>query len=168
MLQAFVATPPCAVCGRPAAHIELVAPGAPPANWQRWSSQQRDAYNAARQRHDDQQWWLLFSGIEAGNGSGRPVDLAEAERLTNAFAQPYRYAAVASADFYDDAGFCGECDAPYCYHHWTCRAPDTGNALEATARASTRTGGPMMCEAEDRIPAAGSAGPKKTSRDDSL
>ncbi|MEV7331365.1 hypothetical protein [Micromonospora sp. NPDC093244] len=118
MLQAFVAEPPCAVCGRPAAHVELVAPGARPADWQRWSPQQRDAYNAARQRHDDQQWWLLFSGIVAGNGSGRPVDLAEAQRIANAFAQPYRYAAVTSAGFYDDAGFCGECDAPYCYHHW--------------------------------------------------
>ena len=20
--------------------------------------------------------------------------------------------------FYDDAGFCQDCDAPYCYHHW--------------------------------------------------
>ncbi|MEO3772155.1 hypothetical protein [Micromonospora sp. B9E7] len=118
MLQAFVAEPPCAVCGRPAAHVELVAPASQPADWQRWSPQQRDAYNAARQRHDDQQWWLLFSGIEAGNGSGRPVDLAEAQRIANAFTQPYRYAAVASAGFYDDAGFCGQCDAPYCYHHW--------------------------------------------------
>ncbi|WFF00206.1 hypothetical protein [Micromonospora sp. WMMD964] len=118
MLHAFVAEPPCAVCGRPAAHVELVAPASQPADLHRWSPQQRDAYNAARRCHDDQQWWLVFSGIVAGNGSGRPVDPAEAQRIADAFTRPYRYAAVTSAGFYDDAGFCGQCDAPYCYHHW--------------------------------------------------
>ncbi|MGW3890507.1 hypothetical protein ACWD69_17615 [Micromonospora chokoriensis] len=118
MLHAFVAEPSCAVCGRSAAHVELVAPASRPVDWQRWSPAQRDAYTAARQHHDGQQWWLVFSGIVAGNGSGRPVDLAEAQRIADAFTQPYRYAAVTSAGFYDDAGFCGQCDAPYCYHHW--------------------------------------------------
>ncbi|MFE0529856.1 hypothetical protein ACFW0V_19890 [Micromonospora parva] len=118
MLQAFVTEPPCAVCGRPAAHIELVAPNSQPTDWQRWSPPQRDAYTAARQRHSGQQWWLLFSGIVAGDGSGRPVDPAEAQRIADAFTRPYRYTAVTSAGFYDDAGFCGHCDAPYCYHHW--------------------------------------------------
>ncbi|MEU8419615.1 hypothetical protein AB0C15_01900 [Micromonospora sp. NPDC048835] len=118
MLQAFVAEPPCAVCGRATAHLELVAPASQPVSWQRWSPAQRDAYSAARQRHDGQQWWLLFSGIVAGNGLGRPVDPAEAQRIADAFAKPYRYVAVTTAGFYDDAGFCGQCDAPYCSQHW--------------------------------------------------
>jgi hypothetical protein len=117
VVQAFVAEPQCAVCGRPGARVELVAPGARPADWQHWSEAQRDAYHAARQRHD-QQWWLLFSGIVAGNGLGRPAEPAEAERVADAFVTPYRYAAVTSAGFYDDAGFCGPCDAPYCHQHW--------------------------------------------------
>jgi hypothetical protein len=25
---------------------------------------------------------------------------------------------VHTAGFYDDAGFCRDCDAPYCYRHW--------------------------------------------------
>jgi hypothetical protein len=25
---------------------------------------------------------------------------------------------VHAAGFYDDAGFCQSCDAPYCYRHW--------------------------------------------------
>ncbi|MGN9920262.1 hypothetical protein [Micromonospora palomenae] len=118
MLQAFVAEPRCAVCGQPASHVELVRRGAKPAGWQQWSPHQRDAFDAARQRHGDQQWWLLFSGIEAGNGYGRPVDPAEAARIAAAFAEPYRYTQVRTAGFYDDAGFCGPCDAPYCHQHW--------------------------------------------------
>ena len=29
-----------------------------------------------------------------------------------------RFAQVRTAGFYDDAGFCQDCDAPYCYQHW--------------------------------------------------
>ncbi|MBQ1034832.1 MULTISPECIES: hypothetical protein [Micromonospora] len=118
MVQAFAAHPPCAVCGRPATHVELVAPGAKPADWADRSAQERDVFDAARQRHGDQQWWLIFSGIEAGNGTGDPVDLARATRIAAAFTEPYRFAAVTTAGFYDDAGFCGPCDAPYCHRHW--------------------------------------------------
>ncbi|MEV4481853.1 hypothetical protein [Micromonospora coxensis] len=118
MPRAFVADPPCAMCGRPSSHVELVAPGAKPADWQRWPPQRRDAYDTARQRHGDQQWWLLFSGVVAGNGHGQPVDLAQATRIASAFAEPYRYTLVRTAGFYDDAGFCGPCDAPYCQQHW--------------------------------------------------
>ncbi|WP_433534447.1 hypothetical protein ACQPZK_19940 [Micromonospora sp. CA-249363] len=118
MPQGFVAEPSCAVCGRPSAHIEIVAPAAQPESWQRWRPSQRDAFTAARQPHGGEQWWLLYAGIVAGNGSGRPVDPAEAHRIADAFIKPYRYAAVTTAGFYDDAGFCERCDAPFCFHHW--------------------------------------------------
>ena len=134
MLQAFVAEPPCAVCGRAATRVELVAPDGLPADWPQWSSQQRDTFDAGRQRHADQQWWLLFSGIEAGNGTGKPVDPAQAERIAAAFAEPYRYAAVATAGFYDDAGFCGHCDAAYCYHHWNVSSTGYGTCPHGHGR----------------------------------
>jgi hypothetical protein len=131
MLQAFVANPRCAVCGRPASRVELVAPGAKPADWQQWAPQQRASFDAARQRHGDQQWWLLFSGIEAGNGYGGPVELAEATRIAAAFAEPYRYTLVRTAGFYDDAGFCGLCDAPYCHRHWNVSGSGYGTCPRA-------------------------------------
>ncbi|MEV1015635.1 MULTISPECIES: hypothetical protein [unclassified Micromonospora] len=118
MSEAFVAEPPCAVCERPATRVELVAPDGQPVEWQRWSSAQRDAYAAARERHTGQRWWLLYSGVAAGNGLGRPADPAEAQRIVDAFTPPYRYAAVTTAGFYDDAGLCARCDVPYCSHHW--------------------------------------------------
>ncbi|NJP35852.1 hypothetical protein [Micromonospora thermarum] len=98
--------------------MELVPPGAKPSGWQHWTPQGRDVFDAARLRHGDQRWWLLFSGIEAGNGYGNPVEPAEATRIAGAFAEPYRYAMVRTAGFHDDAGFCGPCDAPYCHRHW--------------------------------------------------
>ncbi len=38
MATAMVVTPPCAVCGTPAARIELMAPGHFPAEWEQWPS----------------------------------------------------------------------------------------------------------------------------------
>jgi hypothetical protein len=35
-----------------------------------------------------------------------------------AFAEPYTFAKVHTAGLWDDAGFCEECDAAYCYAHW--------------------------------------------------
>ncbi|MEH1016263.1 hypothetical protein V6U90_24540 [Micromonospora sp. CPCC 206060] len=118
MLQAFSADPPCAMCGQTASHVELVPPHAKPVTWQHWSPQERRTFEAARQRRGPQQWWLLYSGIERGNGSGDPVDEARALRIVAAFTEPYCYSAVTTAGFYDDAGFCGQCDAPYCHRHW--------------------------------------------------
>ena len=35
-----------------------------------------------------------------------------------AFRPPLSFAQVRNAGFYDDAGFCQDCDTPYCYRHW--------------------------------------------------
>ena len=48
----------------------------------------------------------------------RPGDASRAGRIAEAFRQPWSYAQVHTAGFHDDAGFCGECDAAYCYRHW--------------------------------------------------
>ena len=47
---------------------------------------------------------------------------------------------VRNAGFYDDAGFCQDCDAPYCYRHWHVSEGGYGYSPAATARAWIRTG----------------------------
>ena len=64
------------------------------------------------------QWYLIVEGVAAGNGSGSPVGAGEAGRIARAFRPPLCFDRVRTAGFYDDAGFCGDCGAPYCARHW--------------------------------------------------
>ena len=91
--------PACAACGRPASRIELVP--------------------------DDAGGWVLRYSGPAASGEG-PVDAARADLITAAFRPPHRFAAVHAAGFYDDAGFCGDCDTPYCATHWHLSATGYG------------------------------------------
>jgi hypothetical protein len=96
--------------------VELVAPGQVPAEWEQWKAERREAFGKYR---DSDRWRLLFEGVAAGNGwVGDAIETARAERIEAAFREPYTYAQVHTAGFYDDAGFCEECDAAYCYRHW--------------------------------------------------
>jgi hypothetical protein len=115
MAQAMVVTPPCAVCGTPSARVELVAPGCLPAEWEQWPRTVQDS--TGRQRQPGQ-WYLLFQGVASGNGYGDPVDASQAGRIAEAFRPPLHFGQVHRAGLYDDAGFCQDCDAPYCYQHW--------------------------------------------------
>jgi hypothetical protein len=115
MAQAMVVAPPCAECGAPSARIELVAPGELPAQWEQWPSTVQGSISRGR---EPGQWYLLFKGIAAYNGYGDPIDASCAGRIAQAFRPPLRFAQVHTAGFYDDAGFCQDCDAPYCYQHW--------------------------------------------------
>ena len=71
-----------------------------------------------------------------GRPPGPPLG---AGRIVQAFRPPLRFAQVRTAGFYDDAGFCQDCDAPYCYQHW--RVSDTGYGYcpHGHARTWTRT-----------------------------
>jgi hypothetical protein len=114
--EAIVAAPPCAECGNPSTRIELVAPGQLPAEWDTWPSQRQDLF---RQHREPDRWRLIFKGVATENGYlGDPIDADQTGRITQAFRPPLRFAQVHSAGFYDDAGFCQDCDAPYCYRHW--------------------------------------------------
>lgn len=115
MAEAMVVTPPCAACEAPATRIELVAPGQLPAQWAQWPRAARDSFGRHR---GPGQWYLIVDGVAAGNGYGNPVEAGEAGRIAWAFRPPLRFDRVAMAGFYDDAGFCEDCDAPYCYRHW--------------------------------------------------
>lgn len=112
----MVAVPPCAVCGSPSAHVELVPPRQLPADWDQWNDEHQCAYE---RRRDPDRWHLLFEGVTAGNRwGGDPIEDDLAERIAEAFREPWAYTKVHAAGFHDDAGFCGTCDAAYCYQHW--------------------------------------------------
>jgi hypothetical protein len=115
LARPMLVAPPCAVCRTAASRIELVAPGQFPAEWDQWRSTVQDSILRQRQPW---QWWLLFKGTATGNGYGDPIDASRAGRIAQAFQLPLGFAQVHTAGFYDDAGFCEDCDAPYCYHCW--------------------------------------------------
>lgn len=115
MAEPVVVTPPCAACGTPSARVELVAPGQLPAQWNQWPS---TAQASISRQREPGQWYLLVTGPAAGNGYGDPIDISRAGQIAWAFRSPLRFAQVHEAGFYDDAGFCPACDAPYCYRHW--------------------------------------------------
>ena len=115
LAQAMVVTPPCVACGVPASRIELVAPGQVPARWEHWP---RTVQDSLLQHRGPGQWYLILDGVATSNGYGNPVQAGEAGPIAQAFQPPLRYDQVATAGFYDDAGFCQDCDAPYCNRHW--------------------------------------------------
>ena len=109
MAQPMVVTPPCAVCGIPSARVELVAPGHLPAEWKQWP---RTVQASIQRQRQPGQRYLLFKGVAAYNGYGDPIDASRAGQIAQAFRPPLRFAQVHTAGFYDDAGFCQDCDAP--------------------------------------------------------
>jgi hypothetical protein len=115
MAKPLVVTPLCAECGTSSVRVELVAPGQLPAEWEQWPSTVKNSI--VRQRETGQ-WYLLFKGVATYNGYGDPIDASRAGQIAQAFRPPLCFAQVHTAGFYDDAGFCQDCDAPYCYRHW--------------------------------------------------
>jgi len=102
--------------------VEIVAPGQVPAEWELWKAGRRQAFG---ERRDPGRWCLLFEGVAAGNGwAGDAIEAVRAELIGVAVEEPYKYAQVHAAGFYDDAGFCERCDAVYRYRHW--RVSETG------------------------------------------
>ena len=115
MAAAMVVTPLCAICGTPSSRVEVFAPGHWPAGWDQWPSSVRDII--VRQREPGQ-WYLRLKGVATENGYGDPIDAGQAGQIAQAFRPPVSFAQVHTAGLYDDAGFCEDCDAPYCYRHW--------------------------------------------------
>jgi hypothetical protein len=111
----FVVQPACSVCGEPSSRLELVAPADRPTGWEQWSLSRQTAFTDNRPAGS---WWMLFNGVVAGNGSGDQCAPVKAERLIAILSQPLTYDAVHSAGFYDDLGFCRDCDVAYCANHW--------------------------------------------------
>ena len=96
----------------PSARVEVVAPGLVARRMEAGPCAAR-AGAAARPG----QWYLLVKGVATCNGYGDPIDATRAGQIAWASGLPV-FAQVHTAGFYDDAGFCPDCDAPYCYRHW--------------------------------------------------
>jgi hypothetical protein len=139
MAKVRVVAPPCAVCGTPSARVELVAPGQVPIEWEQWPSTAQDSIV---RRREPGQWYLLFKGVATYNGYGDPIDASRAGQIAQAFRPPLCFAQVHTAGFYDDAGFCQDCDAPTATATGRCPRAATVTVPAAMARASTRTGRP--------------------------
>ena len=76
LLRALVAELRCRVCDSIAARVEVVAPGQPPAEWETWEPLRQRTVLKFR---DSNEWYLLFEGVEAGNGwVGDPIDVERA------------------------------------------------------------------------------------------
>lgn len=93
-IQRVPLSPPCAVCGGPAAHVELV--------------------------EDAEGWLLVFVGT-AGNGTppgGDRITAEKARALQDALTPPYEPATIRAAGFSDDFGYCSACESFYCATHW--------------------------------------------------
>jgi hypothetical protein len=122
-------------------------PGHLPAEWDQWPSRVHDSI--IRQREPGQ-WYLLFKGVAAYNGYGDPIDTSRAGRIAQAFRPPLCFAQVHTAAFYDDAGFCQDCDAPYCYRHWHVSKNGYGYCPRRPARAWIHIGRPPQLERPPR------------------
>ena len=104
--QRYIQTfkPKCAVCGTPSAHIDLTAKDGRP--------------------------HLKYSSLGGENGSGDEITAERAQAIITAFTPPYDPATVRTADFYDDAGYCLECQTFYCSKHWNITPTGGGTCPE--------------------------------------
>ncbi len=78
----------------------------------------------------DGTWWLVFAGPAAGNGGGDAITAERAAAIVSAFEEPLTHERIRGADFYDDAGYCGRCEAPYCPGHWNMTSSGFGRCPE--------------------------------------
>jgi hypothetical protein len=116
-----VVTARCAVCPCESARIETLAPGQLPARWEKLPGTIQAGIQQARWPGT---WHLLIKGPAHGHVYGVRIDAARADQIAWALRDPLCFAQVRQAGFHDDAGFCGDCDAAYCYVHWD--AVDSG------------------------------------------
>jgi hypothetical protein len=93
--------PACAVCGKAASRIQL--------------------FDVAGV------WRLVYDGLEGGTGpSGMEITPDLVSAIISGFAEPYSKEKIRRADFYDDGGFCLECEKFYCRAHWDISATGGG------------------------------------------
>ncbi|MFI5660895.1 hypothetical protein [Streptomyces sp. NPDC051684] len=111
----FVLSVACALCKAQVARLEFAPPGVVPVSWQSWGLERRASYEHVR---TPDSWWLIVESDAYENGIGESLDAADVDRFRVAFRYPRTYAQVHAAGLKGDAGFCSDCDVPYCAHHW--------------------------------------------------
>ena len=75
-------------------------------------------HGSVLRRREPGQWYLLFQALPPATATATPSAPAAAGRITQASRPALCFAQVQTAGFYDDAGFCRDCDVPYCCPHW--------------------------------------------------
>ncbi|MEU6126294.1 hypothetical protein [Streptomyces sp. NPDC047123] len=111
----FVLYVACTLCKTRIAHLEFTPPGSDPVSMARRDAHSRSAYAASR---DPLLWWFIVESEAHTNRVGENVSADDAERYRRAFRYPRTFARVHTAGLKGDAGFCAECDVPYCTQHW--------------------------------------------------
>ena len=114
--RAMVVEPTCAECGERVSFLELIPPDALPHDFDNWKPKYQELF---REYRKPENWQMLFSSLGGGNGVvGDGISEDRAALLCEALAPPLTYEGVKTADFFDDMGFCSECEVPYCCTHW--------------------------------------------------
>ncbi|MEU6821085.1 hypothetical protein ABZ921_10675 [Streptomyces atriruber] len=119
----FVLYVACTVCKVRIAHLEFTPPGTQPVSMPRWDARYRASYAAAR---NHSLWWFTVESEAYTNGAGENISADDADRYRGAFRYPRTFARIHTAGLKGDAGFCAECDVPYCTRHWRREATDGG------------------------------------------
>lgn len=109
----------CVKCDGVAASAEVIPPGRYPESWESWSATARENLLRYRPRG---KWWWIYSGPGGGNGLGDAVSPESGRRFAEAFGEPVSYHKVATLGLHDVAGFCRQCEKPYCLFHWNMSA----------------------------------------------
>ena len=104
-MQVLSLSPECSVCKMPAVRVEL--------------SEYTDG------------WRLVFEGVAgSGNGAGDSISNEQAKTIREALTPPFESTEIEAAGFYDDFGFCQECEAFYCKTHWQVSTAGGGTCPE--------------------------------------
>lgn len=133
----IVFTPRCAVCGGPAARIEIETP-----------EEISQSSPRVRERSTESKtpgvYKLRYEG-PGGSGGFNIIDSERAERIAALFSGPPDGEALRK-EFYDRAGFCPDCAVYYCARHWGASATGFGEcpqghgkSLDPPGSASTGT-----------------------------
>lgn len=100
----FNMSPLCALCGRPAALVEII--------------------------ETSESCFLRYSGPGGSNGTGDPISAQRASAVREALTPPYGPVKFKAAGFWDDAGFCAECCKFYCPTHWSVSSSGAGRCVQ--------------------------------------
>jgi len=95
--------------------VEVLSPGELPSDFEQWPESRRVLF---LQYVGTADWRLRYEGPGGGNGGGDRISEEHAGVLIAVLSAPISFERIAELDFYDNAGICTACAAPYCSVHW--------------------------------------------------
>lgn len=118
----MVLNPPCAVCGTPAALVEVLAPGEMPDGYESWQASRRESYERFQ---GFTTWRFRYEDPGGGNGHGDRITPERAALLIEVFTPPIKVNRLDEVGV--DGGMCLPCGKPYCRTHWNVSAVEYGH-----------------------------------------